>query len=113
MCYIFVMTRQGPQAKDSKYRSPSDFPPLAGRGLTVGQSVAKETNMKTKTRAPGSWYPIENRMMWSMWRDFFISSKTWRMKTPIGILAFKTKRDAVMAKTLYENSMGRAERVTR
>jgi len=52
-------------------------------------------------------------MMWSMWRDFFISSKTWRMKTPIGILAFKTKRDAVMAKTLYENSMGRAERVTR
>lgn len=48
-----------------------------------------------------------DRMMWGMWRDFFQPSRSWRMKTPIGPLAFHTKKAALMAKKLYEDSAAR------
>jgi hypothetical protein len=53
--------------------------------------------------------PLKDRQMWAMWRDFFISSKTWRMKTPIGVLSFKTKKSALMAKRMYEVSVAAQE----
>lgn len=45
--------------------------------------------------------------MWSLWRDFFQSTKTWKMKTPVGILSFRTKRLALAAKVQYELSISR------
>lgn len=42
------------------------------------------------------------RPLWTLWRDFFNSSKTWRMMTPIGVLAFKTKREALAARSEYD-----------
>lgn len=51
--------------------------------------------------------PLKDRQMWCMWRDFFATSKTWRMKTPIGVMAFKTKKSALLAKKMYEGSVAR------
>lgn len=54
--------------------------------------------------------PLKDRPMWCMWRDFFRSSKSWRMKTPIGALSFRTKKDALMAKKLYDESVAKEAR---
>jgi hypothetical protein len=50
--------------------------------------------------------PLADRQMWALWRDFFISSKTWRMKTPIGVLAFSTKKAALASRAYYEKTAG-------
>ncbi len=46
--------------------------------------------------------PYKDRPMWCMWRDFFTSTNTWRMKTPIGTLAFRTKKLATAAMLQYQ-----------
>jgi len=58
----------------------------------------------------GSVMMSEN--LWSIWRDFTCgTTRSWRMRTPIGILAFKTKKEANMARALYEKQ--KAERLTK
>jgi len=38
---------------------------------------------------------MTTRDMWEIWKDMFIPSVPWRMRTPIGIISFKTKRRAL------------------
>jgi len=45
------------------------------------------------------------RMLWEIWKDKFISKLPWRMQTPLGILAYQRKRDAIQAKETYEKSI--------
>lgn len=43
------------------------------------------------------------RSIWDVWRDFTCgTTRSWRMKTPIGVLSFKTKKEAEAAHSLYE-----------
>ena len=44
------------------------------------------------------------RTMWELWKDLWVPSRPWRMMTPIGVLAFKTKKIANVARSMYERS---------
>jgi hypothetical protein len=50
------------------------------------------------------------KALWEIWRDFTSGSKTWRMKTPVGVLAFNTKKEASGARAEYERRKEQRER---
>ena len=46
-----------------------------------------------------------NRKLWEVWKDTLVkASGIWRMKTPIGILCYTRKRDAVKAMLRYNRA---------
>ena len=40
--------------------------------------------------------------LWTVWQDKSVSYARWLMSTPIGVLPYHRKCDALAAKTLYE-----------
>lgn len=59
--------------------------------MSFAQYVGEDyTHLVSETK------PAE-RAMWALWRDFFIPTQSWRMKTPIGVMSFKTRRAALAA----------------
>lgn len=54
----------------------------------------------SKAVCDGPTYP-RKKAMWDVWQDFFIKKIPWRMLTPLGIIAYRTKRAALEEKAKY------------
>lgn len=48
-----------------------------------------------------------DRATWEIWKDGFVSKFPYRMMTPIGVIAFRIKRHADLARAEYERCQSR------